>query len=82
MKLVVFDDPVVGPPLSPFAFEISDRRDACSVVAATEIAAGNREFSKAEKALRASVEALPLPEVRYFIETFVPSLTLTLDELG
>jgi 5'-deoxynucleotidase len=47
-----------------------------------EIAAGNREFSKAEKALRASVEALPLPEVRYFIETFVPSLTLTLDELG
>src|SRR6266511_304042 len=47
-----------------------------------EIAAGNREFSKAEKALRASVEALPLPEVRYFMETFVPSLTLTLDELG
>jgi 5'-deoxynucleotidase YfbR-like HD superfamily hydrolase len=39
-------------------------------------------YPKAEKALRASVEALPLPEVRYFIETFVPSLTLTLDELG
>jgi 5'-deoxynucleotidase len=47
-----------------------------------ELAAGNHEFSKAEKALRASVEALELPEVRYFLETFVPSLRLTLDELG
>ena len=47
-----------------------------------ELAAGNHEFSKAEKALRASVEALPLPEVRYFLETFVPSFKLTLDELG
>jgi 5'-deoxynucleotidase len=47
-----------------------------------ELAAGNREFSKAEKALRASVEALDLPEVRYFMDTFVPSFALTLDELG
>ena len=47
-----------------------------------EIAAGNHEFSKAEKALRASVEALALPEVRYFVDTFVPSFKLTLDELG
>ncbi len=47
-----------------------------------ELAAGNHEFSKAEKTLRASVEALELPEVRYFLETFVPSLKLTLDELG
>jgi 5'-deoxynucleotidase len=47
-----------------------------------ELAAGNHEFSKAEKALRASVEGLGLPEVRYFLETFVPSLRLTLDELG
>jgi len=47
-----------------------------------ELAAGNHEFSKAEKTLRASVEALPLPEVRYFVDTFVPSFKLTLDELG
>ncbi|HEY3101846.1 MAG TPA: 5'-deoxynucleotidase, partial [Methylomirabilota bacterium] len=38
-----------------------------------EIAAGNQEFSKAEKSLRATVERLDLPEVRYFLETFVPS---------
>jgi 5'-deoxynucleotidase len=47
-----------------------------------ELAAGNHEFSKAEKTLRASVEALALPEARYFLETFVPSMKLTLDELG
>src|SRR5215510_13201242 len=47
-----------------------------------ELAAGNHEFSKAEKALRASVEALTLPEARYFLDTFVPSFKLTLDELG
>jgi 5'-deoxynucleotidase len=47
-----------------------------------EVAAGNREFSRAEQALRATVEALPLPEVRYFLKTFAPSLKLTLDELG
>ena len=46
-----------------------------------EIAAGNQEFSKAEKTLRATVESLSLPEVRYFMETFVPSFRLTLDEL-
>ena len=47
-----------------------------------EVAAGNREFSRAEQALRATVEALPQPEVRYFLETFAPSLKLTLDDLG
>ena len=46
-----------------------------------EIGAGNQEFAKAEKALRASVEELGLPEVGYFLDTFVPSFRLTLDEL-
>ena len=46
-----------------------------------EIGAGNQEFAKAEKALRAGVEELVLPEVRYFLDTFVPSFRLTLDEL-
>jgi 5'-deoxynucleotidase len=47
-----------------------------------ETGAGNPEFAQAEKALRASVESLDLPEVRYFLETFVPSFRLTLDELN
>jgi 5'-deoxynucleotidase len=46
-----------------------------------EVGAGNAEFAQAEKALRASVEGLELPEVRYFLDTFVPSFKLTLDEL-
>ena len=46
-----------------------------------EVAAGNPEFSKAEKSLRATVDRLDLPEVRYFLDTFVPSFKLTLDEL-
>jgi len=46
-----------------------------------EIGAGNPEFAKAEKTLRASLEALALPEVRYFLDTFAPSFRLTLDEL-
>jgi 5'-deoxynucleotidase len=47
-----------------------------------EITAGNREFVEAEKALRQTVEQIDLPEVRYFVETFVPSFKLTLDELS
>ncbi len=47
-----------------------------------ETAAGNNEFSQAEQSLRETVDGIDLPEVRYFIETFVPSFRLTLDELG
>jgi 5'-deoxynucleotidase len=47
-----------------------------------ELSAGNPEFVQAEKALRAAVEQIDLAEVRYFVETFVPSFRLTLDELG
>jgi 5'-deoxynucleotidase len=47
-----------------------------------ETAAGNREFSKAEEALRKMVAGIDLPEVRYFLDTFVESCRLTLDELG
>ena len=46
-----------------------------------ELKAGNQEFSKAKKAVEKDMERLELPEVRYFMERFVPSFTLTLDEL-
>ena len=46
-----------------------------------EIRAGNQEFAKAEKAIRAAIEALNLPEAQYFMDTFAPSFKLTLDEL-
>ena len=47
-----------------------------------EAVSGNREFSKAEEALRAAVEEIELPEVEYFLKTFIPSFRLTLDELS
>ena len=46
-----------------------------------EVRVGNQEFSRAEKELKLKVEALDLPEVGYFLETFLPSFRLTLDEL-
>lgn len=46
-----------------------------------ELAANNAEFSKAADAIKARLEAIDLPEVRYFMETFTPSYALTLDEL-
>jgi 5'-deoxynucleotidase len=47
-----------------------------------ETAAGNREFAKAEEALRETVQSIDRPEVRWFVDTFLPSFRLTLDELG
>lgn len=47
-----------------------------------EVSVGNKEFTQAEKTLRATVEGMDLPEVRYFLDTFVPSFKLTLDELN
>ena len=44
--------------------------------------AGNKEFLSAEKQTRALLEASPLPEVRYFMEHFIPAFELDLDELG
>ena len=47
-----------------------------------EISAGNMEFSKAKKNILASIEKMNRPEVTYFMDTFVPSFMLTLDELN
>ncbi|MBR1457619.1 MAG: 5'-deoxynucleotidase [Oscillospiraceae bacterium] len=44
--------------------------------------AGNNEFRSAEAQTRRWLEENPLPEVRYFLERFIPAFELTLDELG
>ena len=44
--------------------------------------AGNNEFLSAEKQSREMLENSSLPEVRYFMENFIPAFELTLDELG
>lgn len=44
--------------------------------------AGNNECLSAEKQIRGLLDESPLPELRYFMEHFIPAFELTLDELG
>ena len=46
-----------------------------------ELKAGNNEFREAAAQTRRALEGYDLPEVRYFMETFLDSFSLTLDEL-
>ena len=46
-----------------------------------ELKAGNLEFREAAAQTRAALEAYDLPEVAYFMDTFMDSFSLTLDEL-
>ncbi|WMC09360.1 5'-deoxynucleotidase [Oceanimonas pelagia] len=47
-----------------------------------ELSAGNREFAKARERLTTMLDARMNDEVRYFIEVFVPSFSLSLDEIS
>ena len=46
-----------------------------------EVKAGNGEFREAAAQTRKALEAYGLPEVGYFLDTFMDSFALTLDEL-
>ena len=46
-----------------------------------ELKAGNNEFREAAAQTRRALEQYDLPEVQYFMDTFLDSFTLTLDEL-
>ena len=46
-----------------------------------ELKAGNTEFREAAAQTRRALESYGLPEVAYFLETFLDSFSLTLDEL-
>lgn len=46
-----------------------------------ELKAGNNEFRDAAAQTRAALEGYGLPELDYFMETFLPSFSLTLDQL-
>ena len=47
-----------------------------------ELNTGNQEFRSAEKSLRKVVEGLDMPEVKVFVEEFLPAYGNTLDELS
>ena len=46
-----------------------------------EVKAGNAEFREAAEQTRKMLDAFRLPEMRYFLDTFMDSFSLTLDEL-
>ena len=46
-----------------------------------ELKAGNAEFREAAAQTREALETFGLPEVAYFLENFIDSFSLTLDEL-
>ena len=46
-----------------------------------ELKAGNNESRQAEEQTRYALDDMELPEVDYFLEHFLPSFKLTLDEL-
>ena len=47
-----------------------------------EMSAGNKEFEKAQTTIKKAIDTIDMPEVKYFMDTFVPSFELTLDELN
>ena len=41
---------------------------------------GNRDFSKAEQTITKAIQEMGLPEADYFMEEFLPSYGLTIEE--
>ncbi len=48
----------------------------------SELSMGNREFTKAERTIRQALEKMELPALKIFMEEFLPSYSLTLDEMS
>lgn len=57
-------------------------RIAAYIKCLEEIKSGNLEFTRAAEQTREKIEAIDLPEVRYFMETFIDGFKLTLDEIN
>ena len=76
--------PFVGGEAEERLYDIVKAADKLSayIKCIEERRAGNDEFLSAEKQIRQILDDSPLPEVRYFLDHFIPAFELTLDELG
>ena len=77
---------VYAPILTPADPEVEQLVKAADKLSAyikcvEELKAGNNEFREAATQTRRALEGYGLPEVAYFLETFMDSFSLTLDEL-
>lgn len=57
-------------------------RIAAYIKCLEEIKSGNHEFSLASIQIKETIDAIKLPEARYFMETFIDGFRLTLDEIN
>lgn len=78
--------PTYSAALSPAAPEIGQLVKAADKLSAyikclEELKAGNTEFKQAAEQTRYALDDMELPELDYFLENFLPSFKLTLDEL-
>ena len=78
--------PTYSAALSPAAPEIQQLVKAADKLSAyikclDELKAGNTEFKQAAEQTRYALDDMELPELDYFLENFLPSFKLTLDEL-
>ena len=76
-------DPYVREELEPELLRVVKAADKLSAYlkCLEELKAGNAEFRQAAGQTRADLEKMELPALDYFMEEFLPSFTLTLDEL-
>ena len=77
---------VYAPILTPADAEVERMVKAADKLSAyikcvEELKAGNTEFREAAAQTRKALEGYGLPEVAYFLDTFIDSFSLTLDEL-
>jgi len=56
-------------------------RLAAYIKCVEELKAGNREFHHAAEQSKEKLEMMDIPEVKYFMDNFIPAFELTLDEL-
>lgn len=78
--------PAFAPVLTEVPPEIEQLVKAADKLAAyikcvEEERAGNSEFRRAAQQTRRALDAMDLPEVRYFLDTFLDGFSLSLDEL-
>lgn len=43
---------------------------------------GNHDFEKAENTIKEAIEEMDMPEIKYFMENFLASYSITLDEIN
>ena len=70
-------------PADPEITELVKAADKLSayIKCVEEVKAGNSEFREAAAQTKAALEGYDLPELRYFMETFLESFSLSLDQL-